>query len=489
MASGLRIAAAVGSLIELVAPQNCLQLLMQGFEGIEMAERQALVMGGSIAGLLAARVLSDFFDRVVVVDRDRLPDTSVPRRGVPQSVQPHVLFSRGYRILEDLFPGIGKDLSAAGAVPIDWGKEFHYFSQDHWNATTDHESGLVSFTCTRPLLESTIRQHVRRLPNVELLAHHRVVRLVGDRTTHQISGVRLTSPESPQPQILSAHLVVDASGRGTQTPNWLKALGMMPPPVTRVDAGLGYATRRYRIPEEQQTPWKVLLISQEAPNNRRLGYLAQVEHSEWIATLGGYEHDYPPLESQGFVNFAKSLASPEFYQAVCQAEPVSDACAHRATANRLYHYEQIEMPKGLIALGDAVCALSPVYGQGMTVSALSSQVLRHWLASTQASGMHSQQAGFPPLNTAQFQKHLARSNGFPWSVAVGEDAKFPAAQVPASQPNPAEVFFQRYLTRLLRLAHQDADLHVRFMAMAHMVVSPLSLFSLPVLWKVLVKRW
>ena len=111
---------------------------------------RAIVIGGSIAGLLTARVLSEFFERVIIIDRDHFPEAGEPRRGVPQSVQPHVLFTRGYRILEEMFPGIGDDLKSAGAVPIDWGREFYYFTKGAFNATVEEDSGLVSFTCTRP---------------------------------------------------------------------------------------------------------------------------------------------------------------------------------------------------------------------------------------------------------------------------------------------------------------------------------------------------
>jgi 2-polyprenyl-6-methoxyphenol hydroxylase-like FAD-dependent oxidoreductase len=444
-----------------------------------MNQTQAVVLGGSIAGLLAARILSDVFEQVIVLDRDCLPTTPTARRGVPQSVQPHVLFTQGYRILNDLFPQIGDDLHAAGAVPIDWGQEFFYFSQGDWNATTDTASDLVSVTCTRPLLEACLRQRVQHLANVELREHCRVIGLDGDRASHHISGVYVTSSAQSTPQRLSASLVVDASGRGTQVPNCLQALGLTPPPMTRVDARLGYATRRYRIPDAAAVPWKVLLISQQPPDNPRLGYLAQVEQDEWIATLGGYEADYPPLDDAGFLDFAQSLAHPAFYQAICNAEPVSPIRAHRATANQRYRYEQIDMPTGLIALGDAVCALCPVYGQGMTVSALSAKVLQHWLHQINPNDLH--------LKTAEFQQRLACCHAFPWSVAVGQDTQFPSVQTQAPANPPLSRWFQAYLRKLLRLAHQDAALHVRFMALAHMVASPLSLLSPPVLWKALVR--
>ncbi|MBW4440676.1 MAG: monooxygenase [Plectolyngbya sp. WJT66-NPBG17] len=423
---------------------------------------QAIVIGGSLAGLLTARVLAEQFDRVLIVDRDQLPVTPEPRRGVPQSVQPHVLFSKGYQILEELFPGIGKAMGAAGAIRFDWGRDFQYFQQGNWMPTTETETGVESYTCTRPLLESTIRQRVRQLPNIEFLTGQRVIGLSGDRNA--IQGIKLRDGEE-----YSAQLVVDASGRSTQTPQWLQDLGCTPPTATVIDPQLGYATRRYRIPIELQPKGKIVLISQVPPNQPRLGYLAAVEQQEWIATLGGYGQDYPPIEEQGFLKFAQSLPDPTFYNAIAQAEPCSEIRAHRATANRLYHYEDIRLPDGLIAIGDSVCALCPVYGQGMTVSAMSAVLLSRWLS-------QPKQQRSKVLNGANFQKQLAQSNAFPWSLATGFDSKFPTTKG-AIAPNWAGKLFQGYADRLVALSQKDVDVHLQFLAMAHMLKSPTSLLN------------
>ena len=423
---------------------------------------QAIIIGGSLAGLLAARVLAEQFDRVLVVDRDRLPLTPEPRRGVPQSVQPHVLFAKGYRILEDFFPGIGDALSTAGAVPFDWGKDFLYFQRGKWMPTTETATGIASYTCTRPLLESTVRQQVSQLPNVEFLPGQRAIGLLGNHSS--IQGIKLRDGTE-----YSAQLVVDASGRSTQIPQWLQDLGCTPPTATVIDPQLGYATRRYRIPIAFQPNAKILLISQDPPDQPRLGYLAAVEQQEWIATLGGYGQDYPPIEEQGFLKFAQTLADSTFYQAIAQAEPCSEIRAHRATANRLYHYEGIHLPDGLIAIGDSVCALCPVYGQGMTVSAMSAVLLSCWLA-------HPQQQRSKVLNGTSFQKQLARSNAFAWSLATGFDSKFPTTKG-AIAPNWAGQLFQGYADRLVARAQKDADVHLQFLEMAHMLKPPSSLLN------------
>ncbi|PSN11829.1 monooxygenase [filamentous cyanobacterium CCT1] len=427
---------------------------------------RAVVVGGSIAGLLAARVLSENFDQVVIVERDHLPPTSVPRRGVPQSVQPHVLFVRGYRMLQELFPGIEKDLELAGAVPIDWGKEFHYFHQGGFNATFDGDSGLVSVTCTRPLLETTIRHHVDRLPNVKWLEGSRVCGLLGG--PDQVSGICYRSGRQGDEQQLSAALVVDASGRSTRAPEWLDAIGAPVPVATVVNPFVGYATQRLRIPEAWKADWKVLLISQEAPDNCRLGYMAQVEGGEWIATLGGYSKDYPPLDPDGFLDFAHSLAHPAFYEALKAAEPVSDIKAHRATANRLFHYEKLQVPHGFAAIGDSVCALCPVYGQGMTVSAVSAMELRDWL--------QEQPGSYQPLETFRFQQRLAKVLQFPWAAATGSDVQFPLTEgiVPS---NPIAGLFQGYMERIIQKSKQEGWIHIRFTEVAHMVKPPTAFFE------------
>lgn len=437
-------------------------------------ERHAVVIGGSIAGLLAAQVLAPRFDQVTVIDRDRLPLTATPRRGVPQSVQPHVLFTRGYRILEELFPGIGITLEAAGAIPFNWVQDFRCFQGGHWNPTLEQVSGLKSYTCTRPLLESTIRQRVAQLPNVTLLENQRVVGLVSDR--HCITGVRLDQRSHHTSETLTADLIVDASGRSTRLPQWLQALGYTPPPVTTVDPKLGYATLRCRLQRPPTPNYKILLINHQPPEQTRLGYLAQVEHGEWIATLGGYGQDYPPTEFSGFRHFARSLAKPDFDRALQDAEILSDIWVHRSTTNRLYHYEQIKLPSGLIAMGDSVCALCPVYGQGMTVSAISSLILRQWLSEQR----HSPSS----WNGNHFQKQLASSNSTPWSLATGWDSKFPTTEgaIPASWLTQ---LFQPYTNRLIERAHHNPTLYLQLFQMAHLLESPAILLRPQTLLQVL----
>lgn len=436
-----------------------------------MKKDKAVVIGGSIAGLLTARVLAESFESVTIIESDKLPVEPDKRRGVAQSVQPHVLFTKGYRILEELFPGIGDDLSAAGALSIDWAREFHVYIQGKWSLNPTEASDIVSFTCSRPLLEWVIRRRLQQFSNVQFLEQHRVIGLLTDSNSSHITGLRLKPLVKDGYEKFTTSLVVDAGGRRSNAPQWLKDLGFKAPPETVINPYLGYATRRYKKPSGFKQDWKVMLISQEPPLGKRLGYLASIEGEEWIATLGGYGGDFPPLDDRGFLEFASTLLSDKFYETIKNAEPVSPIYAHRATANRQRHYEQIDLPDGFVTLGDAVCALCPVYGQGMTVSALSVMVLKDWL---------KEDKSIPN----KFQKKLAKSNNYHWMVATASDSRFPTT-AGRSNPNAVSKFLGWYNQRLMQSINQDADLYTLFIETSHLLRSPLAFYHPRVLLKVL----
>lgn len=431
---------------------------------------KAIVIGGSIAGLLSARVLADYFQQVLILERDQLPKTPEARRGVPQSVQPHVLFTKGYRILGEFFPDVVEQLQSNGALSIDWAREFKHYNEGHWGTEAIEPSEIVSVTCSRYLLEWTIRQELVKLPRILILEQSKVSGLLYDQARERVTGVQLHSTQ------LSADLVVDASGRSSQAAQWLQEINYSPAPETVVNPFLGYATRRYQLPANFKPDWKVLLISQTPPEQTRLGYLARIENDEVIATLGGYGKDFPPLDDLGFLEFAQSLAQPDFYQAIANASPTSPIYAHRATANRRRNYDQITLPAGLIALGDAVCALCPVYGQGMTVSALGAKTLQTWLnKSTRGK-----------LDNNRFQKQLAKSNSFHWMLATSQDSRFPTTVGGQQRKNrPIDKLMTGYMNRLLTKSASEPDLHLMFLEVAHLLRSPLYLYHPAVMWQVL----
>lgn len=434
----------------------------------ETKRDRAVVIGGSIAGLLSAKVLSAFFDEVVIVERDDIEEDAAPRKGVPQSPQPHILLAQGYRLLTAFFPDFAEALTGAGAVPIDWGKDFHYFVFGGWVATDAVGTSLKSFSCTRPLLETVIRQCVEGLGNVQRLSPYRVEALLGSAET--VTGVQCRHVrDKGEVRSLLADLIVDTSGRSTNAPKWLDKLGAHRPTIETVDAGLGYASQRFKIPDGWQADWKVLLIAHRPPEQHRLGYLAQVENNELIATLGGYGWQYPPLDQRGFLQESQKLLAAEFYDAIAHATPASEIKAYRSTANKLRHYEKLEqMPDGFIALGDSVCALCPAYGQGLTTSALSATVLSSWLAENPNRSQ--------PLSVGTFQKNLVKEVMPAWRVATQSDSGFENVKGEKINETLLDRFLNGYMQRLMQKSHRDGELALRLARITHMVDSPLNLF-------------
>lgn len=442
----------------------------------QTAPKRAIVIGGSIAGLLSAKVLSEVFDEVLIVERDLIPKNAVERTGVPQSPQPHILLTQGYRLLKDFFPGLEKDLQAAGAVPVDWGQDFQYFAFGDWCANTAEPTGLDSFSCTRPLLEATVRRQVEQIGNVERLSPYRVQALVGN--ADKVTGIRCRqSKDRTDERVIEADLVVDASGRSTNALKWLAALGAPVPEVEKIDAQLGYATGRYRIPDDWNEAWKVLLISHEPPEKTQLGYLARVENNELIATLGGYCQEYPPLAQDEFMKAAKQLPDGAFYDAIAQSTPISEIKAYRSTANRLYHYEQLDkMPTGFVAIGDAVCALCPAYGQGLTTSAMSALTLQDWLLENAKNAEVGE--------SLAFQKKLAKRIQPAWSAATTNDSGFLNGEGDRKK-NLVGRLLSGYMRRLVAKTHTDGELTLALAKITHMVDSPAKLLHPKMIFKVL----
>ncbi|MBE9062625.1 NAD(P)/FAD-dependent oxidoreductase [cf. Phormidesmis sp. LEGE 11477] len=428
--------------------------------------KRAIVIGGSIAGLLSAKVLSDYFEEVVIVERDVVARHPTERTGVPQSPQPHILLTHGYRLLKGFVPSLKDDLLAAGAVPIDWGQDFQSFVFGDWSAVSNEPTGLESFSCTRPLLEAVIRQHVEQLSNVRRLSPYRVEALVGSGS--KVTGIRCKrSKGETDEQTVEADLVVDASGRSSNALTWLEAIGASVPACELVNAQLGYATQRYRIPDRWDEDWKVLLVTHRPPKLTKLGYLARVENNELIATLGGYCQQYPPLEQSEFLAFAQQLPSARFHEVISHLSPISEIKAYRATANRLYRYERlVTMPNGFIAIGDSVCALCPAYGQGLTTSAMSALTLRDWLL----ANAKKSQVG----DSLTFQKQLAKQIKPAWSAATNNDAGFLRAEAIAKK-SPIARLLGLYRRRLVAKIHTDSELALALTKVAHMVDSPLTL--------------
>lgn len=444
--------------------------------------RHAIVIGGSMAGLFAARVLVDHFDQVTVIERDKFPSQPQSRQGVPQDTHVHVLLTQGQRILNQLFPGIEAELVEKGAPTIDWIADWFTFGM--WGIAPRFPSGLTGYPCSRHLLEWTIRRRLVDFPNLKFLEAAQVTQLLTDETQSQVTGVQLrlgAGEETSHSEDKVADLVVDASGRNSLMPKWLQGLGYQPPAETTIDSFLGYASRWYRQKDGFQTDWQGITITGKAPDNSRGGVLYPVEGNRWVVTLAGVGRDYPPTDDEGFLGFARTLRSPILYEAIADAEPLSPIYSYRRTANRLRHYEKlVVMPEGLVVVGDAVCAFNPVYGQGMTIAALGALTLYQCLREQLKNSSYSLKG----LNQ-RFQKRLAQVNTTPWIMATGEDLRWPTTS--GGQLDRMSRFMQYYIDQVMQFSVDHPEVYQTFGEVAHLVTPPKALFRASILAPVLMQ--
>jgi len=422
---------------------------------------RAVVLGGGMAGLLAARVLADAYAQVTVVDRDELPADDAPRRGVPQGRHVHGLLARGQQVLEELFPGLTAELVAQGVPTGDMLGDMRIYLNGHRLCQVD--TGLVAVNASRPCLERHVRARVRALPGVAFAERCAIVGLVTTPDRRRVTGARvLRRAGGNAEEVLGADLVVDATGRGSRTPVWLDELGYGRPVAERVPIGLSYATRSYYL-RPDALGGTLGILPAPTPTHPRGAGLAMIENGRCMLTLAGILGDHPPTDPDGFLAFARSLQHPDVHEAVRDAEPIDDPVAFRFPASVRERYERLpRFPDGLLVIGDVVCSFNPIYGQGMSVAALEALILRHHLE----RGVEPRPHGF--------LRDIAQVIDVPWDLAVGADLAFPGV---GGHRSPKVRLINAYIPRLHAAAAQDPALADTFARVAGLVQRPETLLS------------
>lgn len=428
----------------------------------------AVVIGGSMAGLLAARVLSERFGRVTVVERDGFPAGPNFRKGVPQSRHQHIFLPRGRRIAERLFPGIEDELVSSGAEVMDVADDGSWLTPA--GPAPRFRSGVALIGCTRDLIEWTVRGRVASLPNVRFLERTEVTGLLtGPEGRVAGVGFRLRDGNGAgSGESLNADLVVDASGRNSNAPRWLEELGYAPPEETTINAHPGYATRLFERPEASGRNWKFVLVQTAPPAHNRGGVLSPVEGGRWMCSLIGLGGDHPPTDEEGFAEFARSLRSPTLYEAIEDAVPVSPIHGYREIENKRRRYEKLaRQPDNLLVIGDAVCSFNPVYGQGMTTAALGAELLDECLSERRRGAL----TGL----SRRFHKKLAKVNAAPWLLATGEDLRVRGTE--GGRAGLSTRLTHRYMDRVLSLSLRDLHVRRTFLEVFGMLKPPTALFG------------
>lgn len=428
----------------------------------------AIVIGASMAGLLAASSLAQHFDDVLLLEKDVLPGPDTYRKSVPQGRHIHVLLERGRRIIERRLPGFTDEMRGAGACDIaDASRDVRWY---HSGFHRPGESDVRGIAVTRPRLEACVRRRVLARSNVRLRERCRVLAL--DATTNgRVAGVRVSeSRERDGEETIPADLVVDAGGRGSRSPEWLTAMGYAPPEEESLRINLGYSSCFFRRKPHQLSDLDGMLIL-TTPERKAFGVVMAQEENRWMVTLGGMVNVLPPTEYPEMLAYARALPARDLYELMRVEEPISEPHPYRFPASLRRHYEKLKrFPEGYIVVGDALCSFNPIYGQGMTVAALEADALDDCLSHGRAQ------------LARRFFAKASKIIDVPWSTAVGNDLAFPEVEGP--RPFPTRLI-NWYLGHLHRTACDDADVSIAFLRVVNMLAPPPTILHPKIVWRVL----
>lgn len=429
----------------------------------------AIVIGASMTGLLATRALSNHFDHITVIERDVLSAGKEVRKGVPQSAHAHGLLASGYRVMDEYFPGMMDELEALGAPRGDVVGDFLWFQYGRWKLR--HHSGLRGIAVSRPCLEGAIRRRVKAFPQVMFLEKVDGVKPTFDATGGQVTGLVVRSRDRRVPETLKADLVVDATGRGSQSPQWLEEWGFGRPEECSVKVHVGYATRMFERRPGDFFNSNGGIISGTPPASTRYGAVLAAEDNRWVVTLVGTLGDYPPRTEKEWIAFAATLPVPAVYDLVTSARPLTEIVSYRFPANLRRWYERMgRFPSRYLVMGDAVCSFNPIYGQGMSVAAGEAKALDDSLV----SGLESL--------SRRFYTRVRKIVDIPWAIATGEDFRFPQVE---GRRSLGFRIMSRYLEYVHAAAEQDPVVCRRFFDVLNLLAPPSSLMSPPIAWRVL----
>ncbi|MET0987545.1 MAG: FAD-dependent monooxygenase [Steroidobacteraceae bacterium] len=434
------------------------------------AESRAIVIGGSMAGLLAARILSEHYAEVLLFERDELPDGPLPRKGTPHALHAHGLLARGREVLESLFPGYTASLEARAAIVGDIHADvaLEAAGRRFINSSSD-DRGLC---CSRLLIEDELRRRVRALPNVCLLTQAEVIEPIYDGASERVTGVVAFWRTLGSQRRYAADLVIDATGRGSRLPTWLRLWGYEPPHEDRVTVGFSYITAYYERRAEHtpllgvlgsatpEAPFPGIALAQEPVDSK----------ARWVVTLGAYGGERLQASEDGMRQRALRMGVPELIRITHEAKLIGTVLRYGFPSSQRRRYERMQrFPSGLLAVGDAIASFNPVYGQGMTVAACQAFALRKALRA-------------PERKLAKrFFAAAARIIDTPWQIAVGADLAIPSVE----GERPFSVSFRnRYLQRVFLAASRDARVARAFRRVTHLLAPPGSLMCPRVLLRV-----
>ena len=440
----------------------------------------AVVIGGSIAGIAAAKVLTESFERVIVLEKDPPHTRREGRPGAAQGWHLHHLLTAGRIELERFFPGIIDDMVREGAFDVDMAAQYRIRLGGEWKKPG---TGDIQIVCAgRPLLEWCVRRRLDDEPRVDFRYDAAVSDLVYDRETNAVIGVA-TSGDNDELEVIPAEFVVDASGKNTRLPEFLDRIGIGAPEAEQDIINCFYSTMYHKVPPERQWDDKVMVICyayRPFEDTYAAQYYTDSSRTILSTSLVAYNCYSPPRTAREFREFADRMPSPVIGENIDGLEPASEIYNFRyPNMLRLRYEKKRNLPRALLVVGDAYTSADPVSGLGMTLA------LKEVRAMQLLLGKYG--AGHPELPRRYFRT-IAKMADTAWFVIREQNLRFDWLK-DADKKRP--FYFGAltwYMDRVMELVHDDPETYNEFLAVVHLVKPAAALMTPKVAARV-VGKW
>ncbi len=435
---------------------------------------KAIVIGGSIAGKLAAKALSNTFEEVIIVESGEEWDGKGPRKRVPQSNHPHVLLKGGEEALEELFPNITNELIEVGSIVNNFTRDLKWHQFGLWKQPFKGEINMIQQS--RLLLESHIQKRIEQVSNVTSKYEMLVEGLLVDNKLNKVYGIRAKCLKTGMKEEFHADLVVDASGFGSKSIDWLQEYNFeVQEEKVRID--LFYATRMFRLKEKEKLDCCNMLMSPSFPENPYGVLIQTIEDDRYFVTFSGYANEKAPQTDDEFYDFAENLSITNVTEFLNKSEAITDIKTYKIPYQVRRRFDLVNnLPEGLLVVEDAHCRFDPVFGQGVSVAAMEAHQLQLILQGRKR---------LDKTLTREFYRKTAMIIKTPWEMTTTEIARHPKLQ---KELTTKQKFQQWYTKQIYQLSASDSDIYIRLVRVMNLIRSPFHLFHPRVLLTVLLRR-
>jgi 2-polyprenyl-6-methoxyphenol hydroxylase-like FAD-dependent oxidoreductase len=431
-----------------------------------MMKKNAIVIGGGVAGKLTAKALSSFFEEVIILEADQEYEKKGPRKRTPQSHQPHIVLKKGAECIEELFPGFREELIKEGSPVTNFTNDLKWFHFGH--VKQPFEGDLLLNQQSRPLIEWVLERFVRQVANVSFRYEITVENLLFNSNKTKVIGVELRSKGSNNREKLYANLIVDASGFASKSRDWLIENGFYIK-EEKVKIDLVYATRSYQLKNPGKQDWKNLLYSVSYPDYPNYGSVQLVEDGQYLVTIGGYGDGYSIATNEDFMRCIRNLPLPDVSQFIEKAEALTDVKVHRIPSQVRRRYDLAKhFPENFIVIGDAHCRFDPLFAQGISVVASEAVELKKCLE--RDSGIHN--------FGKNFHRKIAKIINTPWDLAITEALRNPAIEGNRSFIHPIKLW---YTKKVFQVSAYNPEVYMRLVRVMNLVQPSTHLFHPKVL--------